>query len=310
MSKPPAGSIGASLDDGAEGGDPLHYAGAGGADIAQKLGIPSPGQSANGVANAFGLGSGGAYSANEPLTPGQLQGDYTSSLDPNFQSNQEQQQQADQNRYAPQLNNQQANLDRYNSLDDRNQQQGLAQSYQGVLDGSAPSLAQQQQQQGLQQAMQGAEAQAASARGANFQSSQRAAMLGNSTAAQNNNAQAAMLRAQEVDNARSGLSGLLGQTRSADAAQQGQDFGQAQQAVANTQNQMGLNDAAYGNSVQNQLAGSGQQTQGTQAFANATLGFEQHAADQQYGGDQAALGRRADAAGGLLNGAGKVLGLL
>ena len=100
-------------------------------------------------------------------------------------------------------------------------QQVAAQSYQGVLNGTAPSLAQMQMQQGQQQAAEQGMQMAASARGTGGQmAAQGQAAQAQAMGAQQANAQGAMLRAQEVTAARGGLAGI-------GAAQQGLGQGYA-----------------------------------------------------------------------------------
>lgn len=178
------------------------------------------------VGDALGLDasqSGGANYGNDPDYQAKKQAYY------------DQQTAAAQARQAPTLDWSQANQA-------AGLQNSAAQSYQGVLNGTQPSLAQQQMQAGLQQANADASSQAASIRGGGSN-----AVLAAQGAAQQDfqrqmatNAQAGMLRAQELDQARGGLGGLASNMRG--QAQQQTEYGGTLQ-----QNQMQINDAAANN---------------------------------------------------------------
>lgn len=121
-----------------------------------------------------------------------------------------------------------------------------AQSYQDVLSGKAPSLADIQMQRGLNTSAQNANDLAASSRGGggNLLMSQLQAQRQNATASQDAISQGAMLRAGEQAQARQGLAGLSTNMRQ----------GSQQQAQFGTQmdmQQRGLNDARYQNDAQN-----------------------------------------------------------
>lgn len=180
-------------------------------------------------------------------------------------------------RTAPELDWAQANQDRALALQARDYQDRAAQSYQDVLSGKAPSLAQQQLQQGLTTANAQAAQQAASVRGGpgNLllagQQAQRTAAA-NSLAT---NAAAGQLRAREIDAARAGLLGAGSQMRGQDLEQRGQS--QAQQKIgADVQlQQTGLNDAMSRALEQGRLAALQGQQGGREQYAHDVLAAQQ-----------------------------------
>lgn len=126
----------------------------------------------------------------------------------------------------------------------RGLQMDAANSYQGVLSGKAPSVAQMQMQQGLADANRGAMQMASSTRGGggmllamkNAQQQQAANSLDVA-------GKSSMLRAQEQDMARAGLAGVANQMRSG-------DFG-----LASGYQQNRAQDLAAGGAYQNQAQG-------------------------------------------------------
>ena len=113
-----------------------------------------------------------------------------------------------------------------------------AAGYQGTMAGAAPSLAQMQMKQGQQAATQQAQGMAASARGTGNQLlAQQQAGQQQALASQQNNAQAGMLRAQEVQGATQGLAGIGAQQQNLGQqygiGSQGQNM-QEQQFATNT----------------------------------------------------------------------------
>lgn len=136
----------------------------------------------------------------------------------------------------------------------RDMQAGIMGSYNDVLAGNAPSVAQAQMQAGLDKANQSAMGMAASTRGggANALMAMRQAGMqqqANSLGAIND---MSALRAREMDMARSGAAGLAGQMRSGDynlaqgyQAQRAQDLGTAA-AYQNTAQGFAQQGAGYG----------------------------------------------------------------
>ena len=172
-------------------------------------------------------------------------------------------------------------------------QEGLMGSYNDVLSGNAPSVAQMQMQQGVDRANQQAMGLAASTRGggANALMAMRQAGMqqqANSLGAVN---EAAMLRAREQDMARAGAGALAGQMRSGDYSlaqgyqgQRAQDINtaQAQQGIAQGYAQQG---AGYG-----ALANTGVGLMGANVNAMNSMQGQQNIdvnkAGQQYGQSQ------------------------
>jgi hypothetical protein len=132
-------------------------------------------------------------------------------------------------RDVPQADYGQSQQDYALSLQSREQQSALGDSYWDAIRGTGPSVAQQQLLQGRDMTISNANAMAASARGGVNQAAARRQAMGiGGDAMQQAAQQAAMVRAQEVADARSGLSGLLGTQRGQDLGQRGQSQQQAQ----------------------------------------------------------------------------------
>jgi hypothetical protein len=153
-------------------------------------------------------------------------------------------QDAYQGRGSPSANYSQAQDDYTRSLQSREQQSALGDSYWDAIRGTGPSVAQQQLLQGRDMTISNANAMAASARGGVNQAAARRQAMGiGGDAMQQAAQQAAMVRAQEVADARSGLSGLLGTQRGQDLGQRGQSQQQAQYDVDAELRQRQANDA-------------------------------------------------------------------
>lgn len=97
-------------------------------------------------------------------------------------------------------------------------QTGLAQNYQGVIAGTAPSVAQTQLETGMGRIAQDQSAAAAGSNGANAFAARRAAANNVARAQGDLSGQQAMVRAGESTGARTGLSQLYGQESAADVA--------------------------------------------------------------------------------------------
>jgi hypothetical protein len=97
-------------------------------------------------------------------------------------------------------------------------QTGLAADYASVIQGNAPSVAGIQFAHGLQQIGQQQQSMAAGANGQNAFAARRAAAMNTARAGIDANADAATLRANEINAGRTGLAGLYGQEATADAA--------------------------------------------------------------------------------------------
>lgn len=161
-------------------------------------------------------------------------------------------------------------------------EQDAARSYQDVLSGKAPSLAEMQMRQATQSNTMGAMNMAASARGGGgmqllaMQQAQRQQALGGQQAAMDT----AMLRAKEQDAARAGLAGVGGQMRQGDMSQQ-----QLEQ-----QRQMGLLGAQQDMTAQQgqQKLGAAQVASGAYSAAQGNSAASQQAVDrnrsQMWGG--------------------------
>ena len=117
----------------------------------------------------------------------------------------------------------------------RGLQQQAAASYQGVLDGTAPSLADLQAQKTLQQNQLASTAAAAGARGPNRALAFRAALDAASNANAGAGADAAIRRAAELNDARAGLASTGGAIRGQDQSLAGDQASLQQQAGANNQ---------------------------------------------------------------------------
>ena len=122
----------------------------------------------------------------------------------------------------------QANADYAQQQQARDMQLALGSQYQGVIDGTAPSLAQMQLQRGQEDTNQAAINMAASARGGGGMLAQQQAMAGAALGGQRVSADAAMLRAQEVGQARDAYGNLLSGIRGGDMQSRGQSADQAQ----------------------------------------------------------------------------------
>lgn len=118
--------------------------------------------------------------------------------------------------------------------DFRNQQQGLATSLFGTINGAGPSVAQQQ----LQQTTQGnvANAYAMAAAGGNNPAAARMAAMNAGNINQQAAGQGALLRAQEVQGAQGMLGNVLGGARGQDQAGQGMAIQGAQGFLGGLQN--------------------------------------------------------------------------
>lgn len=188
----------------------------------------------------------------------------------------EQGEQAALQREAYRLDYRNAMADRAQAQQIRSQQQQLAGQYQDVLSGKGPeSLAQQQMRAGQAQAASQGMGMLASTRGLSPAQMARLSQQ-QTTAASAQNAQAAsMLRAQEIDQARAGMGGLLGNIRGADmqSAAQAAQMEQAQGQLE--QGQRGLNDArAMG------LLGTQMQMNSSQLGANMAYDSAEAARDR------------------------------
>lgn len=150
-----------------------------------------------------------------------------------------------QTRGGPFTDYQQASQARGLGLAARGAQGDALGMYRDAANGVGPSVAQAQLQRGSDAAAAQAQSLAASARGSGVQrgAATLAGIQAASGATQNAAADAAALRAQEIQQARAGYAGLAGQMRSGDAALQGQDAQQAQFQTEAALRQRGLNDA-------------------------------------------------------------------
>ncbi len=144
-------------------------------------------------------------------------------------------------------------------------QRGLANHFQGILNGgSANTMAQQQLRQNNALAMAQQRQLAASAAPGNAAMAQRMAGQNIARITQGQNAQAGMLEAAERNAAAMGLAGLSGQARA--QTMQGNQFNAGAQLQ-----QTGLNDAAANSAYNRQLQGAiAQQQGGAQYEANRT----------------------------------------
>lgn len=100
-------------------------------------------------------------------------------------------------------------------------QLGLEGNYQGVVNGTAPSVAANQLQTGLGRIAQDQASQAAGANGQNAFAARRMAAQNTARAQGDLSGQQALVRANETTAARTGLAGLYGQEAQADAAANG-----------------------------------------------------------------------------------------
>lgn len=119
---------------------------------------------------------------------------------------------------------------------DREQQLALAQQYQDVIDGKAPSVAQLQMQRGLDEATQQSLQMAASARGGGALLAQQQAGQAGALARQQAIGDSSTLRAQETAAARDSKGQLLGQTAAQSA---GRAEAQAQTQLQSEQQRYG-----------------------------------------------------------------------
>lgn len=182
-------------------------------------------------------------------------------------------------RQAPKTDYTQANADYA-------QQQNALGMMRSAAEGKEPSVAQLQMQQGQRDAAAAAQGMASTARGGggNAMLAMRQAQGANAEGAARTNQQAAMLRAQEMAQAREAYGGMAGNMRG-QSAQQAQFQTQAamQQTGMNDQRAMGYEDLEHKMRAQQQNAGV--------AAMNATA-QSQMAADQNKAGMM----------GGLMNG--------
>jgi len=166
-----------------------------------------------------------------------------------------------------------AQLNAAQSAQDRASQLALAGSLQGTINGTAPSVAQQQQALMFQQlAAQQAGQAAAAGRGGNQALAARTAAQNMAQLGGQAGAQAALLRAQEVQGAQGQLGGLLSNVSGQDLSLAAQNAQLAQQA--------GLTNAQLGQQAafQNQ---ANQQAVNLQNAQNAQASLSQNAQQQQ-----------------------------
>lgn len=211
-------------------------------------------------------------------------------------------------REAPKLDWSQANRDYEASYDARRQQQENVQDFRDVLSGKAPSLAQEQLKAGLDRALQNNAAQAAGARGSAQGLAARAAAFAGAEAGQKTAQDAAMLRAQEVAAARTGLTGALGQMRGQDFTARAGSQQQQQIIGSNELDQRRLNDARSAMFWQSEM-------QKSQAELNAAMSKDAarmggiNAANQANAAAQAAYQQRMGQMwGSLVNAGGGLMG--
>jgi len=164
--------------------------------------------------------------------------------------------------------------------------------YADVLSGKAPSLAELQMRQGLSDTQMAAQNMAVSARGGGgnqllaMREAQRQGALG----AQRVNAESAMLRAREMEMARSGLIGAASQIRNQDFQVRNQDL---QSRGMSFDQQQGMADAYYRNRQANDQYGLGllgAQAQVDQSATNARMSYEQMLQHGRMGTMQATQG--------------------
>ena len=206
-------------------------------------------------------------------------------------------------REALKLDWSQANRDYEASYDARRQQQENVQDFRDVLSGKAPSLAQEQLKAGLDRALQNNAAQAAGARGSAQAMAARAAAFAGAEAGQKTAQDAAMLRAQEVAQARTGLTSALGQMRGQDFTARAGSQQQQQIIGSNELDQRRLNDARSAMFWQSEM-------QKSQAELNAAMSKDAarmggiNAANQANAAAQAAYQQRMAQMWGSLTNAG------
>lgn len=159
----------------------------------------------------------------------------------------------------------------------RAQQQGLAQMLMQRANGQGgPSAAQGMLQQGRDQAIQNALAIANSGRGGNRGFAMRQAQMAGAQAMQSAAGQAAILRAQEQQQATGQLAGALQGMRDQDLGMRAQDIGLRGQDIGIAGNNLAANiqQNQYRNNMMSQL--------GTQQFAYDAMERDQNIQRQQY----------------------------
>jgi hypothetical protein len=197
---------------------------------------------------------------------------------------------------------QQRSADMYgNQQADRTGLMGVASDYQGVLSGTAPSVAQQQLYAGQQAANQNAAQLAAGTRGGggNQLQAMRWAQAGQAVGNAQVNAQSAQLRAQEQDAARQGLAGVYNNAQQVDAG------GAAQYQNANFQaqqdyqrNQLGADLGALQATEQSETAGS---ARGVGVFTNL-MNMANSDSNPMASGGSSSGGDSSSGGGGALSG--------
>lgn len=189
----------------------------------------------------------------------------------------------------------------------RDQQQEVYDEYRKAYLGQQPSVAEAQLNKSLQTSAKNVANQAASARGSNIASAQRAAAYALADAGQAGAADAAMLRAQEIERARAGAAGLATNIRGADLSASGQEIGRQQAIAGNELAQRQLNDAEARALLEATMSVDKSQLQAAMAQDAAKMQAQQIAQQNQAAADAAYQQKMAAIFGGIVNaGAGLV----
>lgn len=182
-------------------------------------------------------------------------------------------------------------------------QMGLIGAQQARVAGTAPSVAEMQLQRGADRGMSQLAAQAASARGnVNPALLARSVLNNQATMSQQNNSDAALMRAQEQQNAEQALAGNLGNTR-------GQDIGLATSQAGLNQQVALANAAAQQQQQQQANALIAQYTNMGLSLDQAQFMANQDLERQRMGLVAADAGRKQQAWGTILSTAGQAVGM-
>jgi len=183
---------------------------------------------------------------------------------------------------APTALAQTAQIDPSQQAQFRAQQQGLAGSLQGTINGTTPSVAALMLRNATDNAVSNQYALAQAANGMSAGQAQRQAMLGAANLNSQSIYQQALLRAQEIATAQGQLGGVLDQGRSGDLSLATNQAGLTQQSnLANAGALNSASQAQLGADVQTKLtnAGATNQAQLAQAQINAGASQQQAALD-------------------------------
>lgn len=199
--------------------------------------------------------------------------------------------------------------DYQNAQGARAQQNALMQSYNQAIAGNAPSVAQAQLQSGLDQANRQTLAMAANSRGgAGNAMALSDAMRQMSNASTDIAGRAAALRAQEIDAARQGGSGLAQAMRGQDLATRASSMDAARMPVEMQMKQFALNDAAAQAERERQLKLMAMQQGVYDRDQRAAMQYQQDLMRGRLEADAAALGYNRDVAAARRGATDKVVG--